>query len=70
MNEALSAAGARACLTPSGLCVIPKEGLPVSMELSAEDLADAPSPAGGNLLVVKTKLTGWPLVKQIAVRWE
>lgn len=70
VNEALSAAGARGCQAPSGLCVIPKEGLPISMELSAEDLMDAPSPAGGNLLVVKTKVTGWPLGKQIAVNWE
>lgn len=70
VNEALSAAGARGCLAPSGLCVIPKEGLPVSMELSAEDLTDAPSPAGRNLLVVKTKVRGWPLGKQIAVTWD
>ena len=70
VREALSAASARACLMPSGLCVIPKEGLPVSMELSVEDLTDAPSRAGGNLLVVKTKLTGWPPGKQIAVTWE
>ena len=70
VKEALSAAGAGACLTPSGLCVIPKAGLPVSMELSAEDLTDAPSRAGGNLLVVKTKAAGWPLGKQAAVNWK
>ena len=70
VKEALSGTGARACLTPSGLCVIPEEGLPVSLELSAEDLTDAPSRAGGNLLVVKTKVTGWPPGKQIAVNWK
>lgn len=69
-DEALSAAGARACLTPSGLYAIPKEGLPVSMELSAEDLVDVPQPAGERMLVVKTKVTGWPLGKQIAVNWD
>jgi len=99
VNEALSAAGARCCLTPSGLCVIPKEGLPLSMELSAEDLADIPVRTGDrnfgvrrnvgdspsvpdghgteravpsfpSFLVVKTKPTGWPLGKMIAVNWE
>ena len=70
VEEVLSAVSARACLTLSGLCVIPKEGLPVSMELTEEDLVDIPSRAGRNLLVVKTKVAGWPLGKQIAVNWE
>lgn len=70
VNEALSAAGARACLTPSGLCVIPKEGLPASMVLTAADLTDAPSPCGERLMVVRTRMTGWPLGKQVSVRWR
>ena len=43
IEEALGEAGAGCCLVPSGLCVIPKEGLPVSMVLTGEDLTDAPS---------------------------
>ena len=69
-EEALSAAGARVCLSPAGLCVIPSSGLPVSMELSEEDLLDAPERAGGNLLLLRTKPVGWPLGKMISVAWE
>ncbi len=70
VEEALSAAGARCCLTPSGLCVIPSSGLPVSMELSDADLIDAPSRVGNNLVVLRTRVTGWPLGKQVSVKWK
>ena len=70
VEEALSAAGARCCLTPSGLCVIPSSGLPVSMELSDADLIDAPSRVGKNLVVLRTRVTGWPLGKQVSVKWK
>ena len=43
VREALSAAEARGCLAPSGLCVIPAGGLPVSMTLTEKDLTGAPS---------------------------
>ena len=70
VEEALSAAGARCCLTPSGLCVVPSSGLPVSMELSDADLIDAPSRVGNNLVVLRTRVTGWPLGKQVSVKWK
>ena len=69
-EEALSAAEARCCLTPSGLCVIPASGLPASLELSGEELIDAPVRAGGNLLLLRTAVTGWPVGKQAAVTWK
>ena len=70
VNEVLSAASARAYLTENGLGVVPAEGLPVSMELSEEDLIDRPAQASGNLVILRTAVTGWPLGKQIAVRWQ
>ena len=67
--EALSAAGGRGYLTPSGLCVVPQEGLPVSLVLSERDLLSDPVKTG-NLLVVRTPLTGWVLGKIISVNWK
>ena len=70
VEEALSAAGACSCLTPAGLCVIPSSGLPVSMELTEEDLIDPPSRAGKNLLLLRTRPVGWPLGKMVTANWE
>ena len=68
--DALSAASARSCLTAAGLCVIPSSGLPVSMELTEEDLIDEPIRAGNMLMTLKTKPTGWPLGKMVSVTWK
>ncbi|MCR5297241.1 MAG: hypothetical protein K6E17_07500 [Clostridiales bacterium] len=68
--DALSAASARSCLTAAGLCVIPSSGLPVSMELTEEDLIDEPIRAGDMLMTLKTKPTGWPLGKMVSVTWK
>ncbi len=69
VEEALSAAGARPCPTPSGLAVVPASGLAVSMELTEEDLIDLPSRAGSRYLIVRTRPVGWPLGKRISVIW-
>ncbi len=69
VEEALSAAGARACLTPSGLAVVPASGLPVSMELTEEDLVDLPFRAGSRYLILRTRPVGWPLGKRVSVTW-
>ena len=70
VETALSAASARCCLTPSGLCVIPLSGLPVSMELSEMDLIDEPVLAGKRLVILRTRVIGWPLGKQVSVSWR
>ena len=70
IETALSAASARCCLTPAGICVIPASGLPVSMELTEEDLLDDPVRVGEWLLLLRTKVTGWPLGKRISVSWK
>lgn len=70
VETALSAASARCCLTPSGLCIIPSSGLPVSMELSETDLIDEPVLAGNHLVILRTKVIGWPLGKQVSVSWK
>ena len=59
----------RACLVPSGLCVIPKEGLPVSMVLTEEDLQEAPAFNGGGDMILRTGPAGWTLGKYAEVRY-
>lgn len=67
--EVLSAAGARACLTQAGLCVIPASGLPESMVLTESDLVDEPVRTG-DFAVLRTSPMGWPLGKQVSVSWK
>ena len=65
IETALSAAGARACLVPSGLCVVPAGGLPVSVTLTEEDLTDAPAFASDGQMVLRTVPAGWTVGKTI-----
>ena len=69
IEEALGKARARCCLVPSGLCVVPKEGLPVSMVLTEEDLTDVPSFNCGGDMVLRTGPVGWTLGKGVEVRY-
>jgi len=69
VEEALGKVGARCCLVPSGLCVIPKEGLPVSMILTEEDLTDVPSFNCSGDMVLRTGPVGWTLGKGVEVRY-
>ena len=69
IEEALGKAAARCCLVPSGLCVVPKEGLPVSMVLTEEDLTDMPSFNCGRDMVLRTGPVGWTLGKGVEVRY-
>ena len=70
IERALSAAHARCCLMPAGLCVIPASSLPVSMELTEADLLDDPVRVGNWLLLLRTKVTGWPLGKRVSISWK
>ena len=70
IEEALSASGARGYLTDSGLCLVPAEGLPVSMSLSESDLLDEPVFTGNGLLLLRTPPVGWPLGKTVSVKWK
>ena len=70
IEEALMAAGARGYLTESGLCVVPAEGLPVSMDLSSADLLSDPVFVGNRQLLLRTRITGWPLGKHVSVNWK
>ncbi len=70
MEEALSACGAWAYLTPSGLCAVPDTGLPVSLTLSETDLLDAPAFPSGSLMVLRTKVTGWLPGKAFTLSWD
>ena len=68
--SALSGTGARGCLVPSGLCVIPSSGSPESVTLTEADLTDAPVRTGEKLMILRTRVTGWPLGKTVSVRWN
>jgi len=59
----------RCYLVPSGLCVIPPTGLPVSMVLTEEDLTDIPSFNCGGDMVLRTGPVGWTLGKGVEVRY-
>ena len=69
VNEALSATGAKACLNRSGLCVLPAADAPVTLVLSEADLIDAPVTVN-NLIVLRTRVVGWPLGKKASIRWK
>ena len=69
IEEALGKAGDRCCLVPSGLCMIPKEGLPVSIVLTEEDVTDVPSFNCGGDMVLRTGPAGWTLGKGVEVRY-
>ena len=70
IEEALSAAGARGYLTESGLCVVPAEGLAVSMDLSSADLLSDPVFVGNRQMLLRTRITGWPLGKGVRIKWK
>ena len=69
IEEALGKAGVQCCLVHSGLCVIPKEGLPVSMVLTEEDLIDVPSFNCSGDMVLRTGPAGWTLGKGVEVQY-
>ena len=49
---------------------MPEGGLPVSMELGGADLPEAPVKAVEGLLLLRTRITGWPLGKTVRVKWK
>ena len=45
---------------PAGLCVIPRDPLPVALHLSGKDLADAPAfPDRGRKMILSASVTGF-----------
>ena len=70
IEEALSISGARACLVPSGLSVIPASGVQVSLSLEEEDLLDAPEFPHTGLMLLRTRAAGWTLGKSVRAVWE
>ena len=70
IEEALSVSGARACLVPAGLSVIPASGVPVSLGMDGEDLLSAPEFPHTGLMLLRTRPAGWTLGKGVRVSWE
>ena len=70
----LSAASYRAMLTPSGLMVVPPDGLPEAVQLSEADLTDTVSFVGGSLrgskqlAVLSAVVSGWRPGQTVEVR--
>ena len=60
----LSAARARACLTPSGLIVVPETPESPEAFLSESDLTDAPVYTA-DCAVLSTKMAGWPIGRRL-----
>jgi len=64
-ERALSAAGCRAALTPSGIMPVPRGGLETAWRLTGNDLAAEPAFAGGAVpgetkyMVLTARLAGW-----------
>ena len=69
IEEVLGKIGASCCLVPSGLCVIPKDGVAVSMTLTEDDLTDIPSFNCGGEMVLRTRPAGWTLGKGAKVNY-
>ena len=60
VETALSAASARCYLTAAGLCVVPKDPLPVRLRLSEKDLLDLPAYVdAGRKVILRTTVTGF-----------
>ena len=68
--EALSSIDALYFLATAGLCVIPASGPPESMALTGADLVDAPVRLPGGRMLLRTRVTGWPLGKTVSVSWK
>ena len=69
VSDVLTAVPARGYITEAGLCVVPEEGLPVSLTLTEKDLTDVPVFTEGKM-ILRTKPVGWPLGKQAKVKWK
>ena len=71
VTEALSAAGAKGCLVPAGLCVIPAEPLPATLHLAERDLTDRPAFAdGGRKMILKTTVTGFRPGEEMTLSYD
>ncbi len=64
-EQALSAAGCRAVLTPSGIMPVPKDGLETAWRLTENDLLEEPAFTGNThtnetrYMVLTARLSGW-----------
>ncbi len=74
ISQVLSAVSARAMLTPSGLMLVPAEGLPEAVKVTEADLTDIVSFAGGTLrgsmplAVLSATVSGWRPGQTVEVR--
>ncbi len=65
IDSVLSSVSARAMLTPSGLMIVPVDGLPEAIHISETDLTDAPAFVGGSLhgapslMILSASISGW-----------
>ena len=75
LTSVLSSTGTIGSLIPSDstgyvLSVIPSEGLPASVHLTAHDLLDAPSFTSGKLMVLSTAPIGWQVGATLSLEYD
>ncbi len=70
ISEAVSFAGARAMMAPSGVCIVPEGGAGTSLYITDGDLLSEPSCVAEKRMVLRTSVVGWSVGKTASVSWR
>ena len=71
ITEALSAVSARCYLVPAGLCIIPTDPLPPTLNLSESDLTDRPAVVDrGRKMILSTTVTGFQPGEEMTLQYK
>ncbi len=70
ISEAVSFAGARAMMAPSGVCIVPEGGAGTSIFITDGDLLSEPSYVAEKRMVLRTNVVGWSVGKTASVSWK
>ena len=70
-NESRNTARARCYLVPSGLCIIPADPLPPTLNLSESDLTDRPAVVDrGRKMILSTTVTGFQPGEEMTLQYK
>ncbi len=70
ISDAVSFAGARAMVAPSGVCIVPEGGAGTSIYITDGDLLSEPSYVAEKRMVLRTNVVGWSVGKTASVSWK
>ena len=70
ISDAVSFAGDRAMMAPSGVCIVPEGGAGTSIFISDGDLLSEPSYVAEKRIVLRTNVVGWSVGKTASVSWK